>query len=200
MKKWFQLCLCVVLMGTLFACTKEEDVIPEPTINVQETMKLYLEAMQRQDGVAMSEYTVSGKGDNFAISTADAESMGLSEESAKKLVEKLLSFDYIIGDHITTADTNMNSITVDIQSYDIFKILDDTVKENQKTFAKIQKGKESDEEKAQMITDILLASFDEAPKEKGFTYQFDFMLIDNVWKIKDDNINDFYTNLVGTQE
>ena len=194
MRKWIRICLCVCMVSAVFGCSPKKAEAPKYT--AQETLTQYIEAMKKQDGVAMSEFTISGTGDNFAISSADAEAIGFGADMIQSLFNSLFSFTYTMEEQPTDA-SDKTSFIVSITTYDVKQVLNDAVEANSETFAEIQQNNESEDANKQ-IADILVSAFQEAPLEYQNSFTFELDLIDNAWKVDDSNVQDFYALLLNT--
>lgn len=197
MRRCFKMILCIMLVTVLSGCQNEE-VIQPPKQEANEVLTMYLEGMKEQDGVVMSSYTSSGNGDNFAISDADAETIGLSKDSLKEMMSAIFNFSYTIEEKEAEATSTSKQFNVHIQTYDVMKVLSDTIDANKKEFGEIQKKKISDIEKNQEIATILVQAFSSAPQAYEADFTFTLSLLENEWKVEDANIQDFYALLINT--
>lgn len=186
---WIGVCILLVV-----GCQKKEP----PVITPSQVLDTYLTAMKAQDGNAMAKVTESGKGDDFTILEEDAASIGLSGEVLQDFYAYLLSFTYTINTESIQLKEDKASVDVTIQTYDILSVWNAGVEAHKDEFGKIKGGEGSDEEKSQQIATILIKEFENAEQSYTAPYTFQFVLVEDTWKLKDDELSSFYQILLNT--
>lgn len=170
--------LCMIFL-TVGCQQQSEEGKPQRSIN--DTVKLYLDAIKAQDGFAMAELTTDHSGMDFTISEAEARSLGLDQANLQKLYTQILTFDYTI-DQETVHDLNAE-VSVKIQAYDINQVINDIVTKNAEAFGEINGEDIEEDAKKQKIADMMTAEFAKAEKTASFSAVFHLQLIDQTWLI-----------------
>lgn len=196
MKGYRMFKVCLMLSICLCGCQKEPEV-KAPEVSVSDTMKLYLSAIKEQDGLEMSRYTDQEHGLDFRIEEADAQALGMNIETAQELYSYVLDFHYTMDPE--TIQEQTASIVVHVSAYPINETLNNAVEEHKEEFGEINGEDLNEEEKNNKIASILVASFANAEKTYTFDYTFHLTLVDQVWKIKEEDGEGFYQALF-TQE
>lgn len=172
---------CVMLtMLILCGCTGEKAV--EVKHAPGDVIQLYLDAVKKQDGLTMAEYTLDHNGVDFSVSEEDAKAWGLHQESMRKLYKQLLNFNYT-SDEAVISDTNAE-VTVHVQAYDIQKVLKDIVAKKEERFQEINGDDLSEKEKNKKIADIIVGEFKNAKRTFQFDVVFHLQLVENEWLIQ----------------
>lgn len=184
--------VCLLLSIWLFGCQKEMEV-KAPEVGVSDTMKLYLSAIKEQDGLEMSKYTEQEHGLDFRIEEADAQALGMNIETAQDLYQYVLDFNYTLDPEAIQEQTA--SIVVHVSAYPIDETLNKAVEEHKEEFGEINGEDLNEEEKNNKIAAILVSSFANAEKTYTFDYTFHLTLVDQVWKIKEEDGEEFYQAL-----
>lgn len=170
----------IVMMLILCGCTGEKEI--EVKHSPSEVIQLYLEAVKKQDGLTMAEYTLDHNGVDFSINEEDAKAWGLHQDSMQKLYEQLLNFSYT-SDEAVISDTSAE-ITLHIQAYDIQKVLKSIVAKKEERFQEINGDDLSEKDKNKKIADIIIAEFKKAKQSFQFDIVFHLQLVENEWLIQ----------------
>lgn len=178
MKKRF-LWIWMLTLSVVAGCCGEPQAELKPKQTPQEVLQLYLEAVKKQDGLTMAEYTTDHSGIDFTISEQDAKTWGLHQDSLKKLYAQLLNFTYTCDDAIITETTA--EIKVHVQAYDIQKVLADIVAAQEETFQEINGDDFSEADKNQKIADIIIDEFRHAERSRSFELTMHLQLTENEW-------------------
>lgn len=171
-----------VMLTLLILCGCETQHKVEPKYSPDEVIKLYLDAVTKQDGLTMAEYTLDHNGVDFTINEEDAKAWGLHQDSLKKLYAHLLDFNYT-SEKAEIKDTNAE-ITIHIKGYDIQKVLSDIVAKKEESFQEINSDDLADAEKNQKIADIIIAEFKKAKRTFSFDIVFHLQLVEDEWLIE----------------
>ena len=172
---------CVMLtMLILCCCTGEKEI--EVKHAPGDVMQLYLEALKKQDGLTMAEYTLDHNGVDFSINDEDAKAWGLHKDSMRKLYEQPLNFNYT-SDEAVISDSNAE-ITLHVQAYDIQKVLKDIAAKKEERFQEINGDDMSEKEKNKKIADIIIAEFKNAKRTRQFDVVFHLQLTEDEWLIQ----------------
>ncbi len=187
--------LCMLL--TAVGCQQQSEEEVKPQRSPSDTVKLYLDAIKAEDGLAMAQLTVDHSGMDFTISEAEAQGLGLDQANLQKLYAEILAFDYTIEQEIVH-DHNAE-ISVNIQAYDINQVINDIVTKNEEAFGEIN-GEDADEKaKNQKIADIMIAEFAKAEKTSSFTVVFHLQLVDQTWLIQAEDASTLITQLFNSK-
>lgn len=178
----------------LIGCQKKEAPITPPAQVLEE----YLTAMKAQDGNAMARYTLSEKGDDFTISEEDAAAIGLRGELLQDFYSYVLTFTYEIDKEEIQLEEERASVDIILHTYDIMAVLNAGVEAHKEEFGKIKGEAGSDEEKSQRIAEILIQSFADAAQSYEASYTFTFVLVEDAWKLQDEELSSFYQLLLNT--
>lgn len=178
----------------LIGCQKKEAPITPPSQVLEE----YLTAMKAQDGNAMARYTLSEKGDDFTISEEDAAAIGLRGELLQDFYSYVLTFTYEIDKEEIQLEEERASVDIILHTYDIMAVLNAGVEAHKEEFGKIKGEAGSVEEKSQRIAEILIQDFADAAQSYEASYTFTFVLVEDAWKLQDEELSSFYQLLLNT--
>lgn len=173
--------LLLLTLSILLISGCQSKVAAEPKQSPKEVLQLYLEAVKKQDGLAMADYTLDHSGVDFTISEEEAKTLGLRRESIKKLYAQLLNFTYK-SDESSIYETKAE-IKLHVQAYDISKVLADIVKKQEENFQEINGNDLSEADKNQKIADIIIEEFQHAERTKSFDLVVHLELVENQWLI-----------------
>lgn len=178
----------------LIGCQKKE----APQVTPVQVLDSYLAAMKAQDGSEMAKYTKSAKGDDFTISEEDAAAIGLRGELLQEFYSYVLAFTYDIDKEEIQLEEERASVDITLHTYDIMAVLNAGVEAHKEEFGKIKGEEGSDEEKSQRIAEILIQGFADEPQSYEAAYTFTFVLVEDAWKLQDEELSSFYQLLLNT--
>lgn len=173
--------LWILVFSILFISGCHSEVQIEPKQSPKEVLQLYLEAVKKQDGLTMADYTLDHSGVDFTISEEEAKTWGLRSESMQKLYVQLLNFTYKSDEAVINEPKA--EIKLYVQAYDVSKVLEDIVKKQEENFQEINGDDLSDADKNQKIADIIVEEFQNAERTKSFDLIVHLQLAENEWLI-----------------
>ena len=185
------LAICMLLF--MSGCSKE--TLPEVTPT--QTIEAYMSALKEQNSVEMAKYTESGQADDFRMSEAECQAMGLSVDVAREFTKIILSFDVTISNEQIQKEQKMASVVVHIQTYDMLQVLETTAEKEAAAFTDIYEGEGEHDEKNQKISSLLLAGFQAAEKNYEADITLHMREQEGVWKLID-TMDALYAELINT--